>query len=60
MMRPKIYPVLEDAVTEGVRLGYNRAFKHTDSPDEQVILDNLVDAVMLCITERFVFDDSEP
>lgn len=56
-MKPKFHNILINAVESGVALGYRRAFKHTDSPKEDYILETIVTAVMSEIYESFTFDD---
>ena len=41
------------AVEEGVALGYHRAHKHVDQPDEQQLRQAIEEAVMGCIAEWF-------
>ena len=56
-MKPRFYPLLARALEEGAFLGYRRAFKHCEAPDEQRIVENIVDACLLVLGEHFVFDD---
>jgi hypothetical protein len=56
-MKPNTYVILERAVEEGARLGYRRAFKHVENPSEEAIIEAIVDAVMLTVSEVFVFSD---
>jgi hypothetical protein len=56
-MKPNTYVILERAVEEGTRLGYRRAFKHVENPSEEAIVEAIVDAVMLTVSEVFVFSD---
>lgn len=58
-LRPKTYRVLEQAVEEGILLGWNRAHKHEDQPHEETIKDVIRANVMLTISEWFHFDDEE-
>jgi hypothetical protein len=58
-MRPKFRVILEQAIEEGVRRGYTRAFKHNDSPSEGAILESLEEHVMSSIYEYFTFDEDE-
>jgi hypothetical protein len=58
-MKPKIRVILEQAIEDGVRRGYHRAFKHIDSPAEQTILDSIEDCVMGQIYEYFTFDEED-
>ena len=41
-MKPKFRSVLELAIEEGVRFGYNRAFKHNPEPHTDAIVDCIV------------------
>lgn len=41
-MKPRFRNVLEMAIEEGVRFGYNRAFKHNPEPHEDAIVDSIV------------------
>lgn len=57
MMRPRIYPLLDEAIEIGVRRGWRLAHKHVEHPTETVIQERIHDAVMAEILERFMFDD---
>ena len=56
-MKPKIRVILEMAIEEGVRRGYNRAHKHVENPTENAIMERIEDAVMGEIYEYFSFED---
>ena len=58
-MKPKFRRVLETALEEGVRLGYNRAHKHIQNPHDNVIVDSVVENVMLCLDEWFDFEEDQ-
>ena len=58
-MRAKEYLVLEMAVEQGVTLGWNRAHKHVEHPDEVAIRDHIAEAVTSEICEWFTFDQPE-
>jgi len=58
-MKPKTYPILVDAVENGVKYGYHRAHKHNDNPDQDQITDAIISAVINEICEWFEFDDLE-
>ena len=45
-MKPKIYTILGQAVEEGVRRGYYRAFKHVEDPSPDAIIESIDSAVM--------------
>ena len=55
-MKPKIYTILAQAVEDGVKRGYRRAFKHVENPSEESIIDAVDSAVMASILEYFTFD----
>ena len=57
MMKPKFRNVLELAIEEGVRLGYNRAHKHIESPQPDSIVEHITENIMLCLDEWFDFED---
>ncbi len=56
-MKPKFRVILEQAIEEGTRRGYRRAFKYNEEPTEEVICDTIEDCVMSQIYEYFTFDD---
>ncbi len=56
-MRVKSYPVLVRAVEEGVRYGWNRAYKHTATPTPDHVQDAIAQAVLNEIAEYFTFDE---
>ncbi len=58
-MKPKEYRVLEMAVVEGVGYGYNRAFKHVDSPSPEEIKDQIIQAVLNSVCEWFDMEENE-
>lgn len=53
MMKPKFDAVLEMCIDNGLRLGYNRAFKHVDNPTEEQIMSKQRDAIFEEIYEWF-------
>lgn len=56
-MRAREYCLAERCVQDGIMLGWDRAHKHTDSPTKEAILENISQAVMLELTEWFMFED---
>ena len=56
-MKPKIYPVLDMCLENGITLGYNRAFKHNDHPTEDAIKESIHRAILNEIYEWFDFED---
>lgn len=55
-LRINAYAVLERAVEEGVRYGLRRAHKHTESPSQEDIEENVSREVMTTLSEVFVFE----
>jgi hypothetical protein len=45
-MKPDLYKIIEMAVSNGVAIGYRRAHKHNDNPNEDQIIDAIENAVM--------------
>jgi hypothetical protein len=56
-MKPKFRVILEQAIEEGVRMGYRRAFKHIENPTEVSICQHIEEQVMSSIYEYFTFDE---
>lgn len=56
-LRPKTWPVLEMAVTDGVTRGFNRAHKYIDSPTEDDYKRYVVECVMGEISDWFHVDN---
>jgi hypothetical protein len=53
----KLYALAGEAVEAGLKYGWGRAHKYTDTPTEEQILSALCDAVLVELCERFRFDD---
>lgn len=58
-MKPKFRVILDQAIEEGVKLGYRRAFKYNENPTEETIIETIEDCVMAKMYEYFTFDDEE-
>lgn len=56
-MKVDEYKVLLMCVENGVQLGWNRAHKHSDTPESHYILNCIEEAVTHEILEYFTFDD---
>ena len=56
-MRVKAYNVIADAVEEGVEYGWSHAHKHTDAPSDFAIKEEITQAVLNAICERFEFPE---
>ncbi len=55
-MKPKILPVLEMCIENGLAYGYTRAFKHDDDPSEEFITNTIKESIMHELYEWFDFD----
>lgn len=51
------YRIVSDAVEDGVHVGYHRAHKHTDTPDEELMKSAIFDAVMNELSEVLIWSD---
>ena len=58
-MRIKIYQLIERIVEEGTESGYNRAHKHTDTPNEATIKQCIEQYIMNGFDEHFTFEHEE-
>ena len=58
-MKPDAYKLLMQCIETGIGLGWRRAHKHNDAPDEQYMRDAVKAAVMDAICEWFSFDGDE-
>lgn len=58
-MKPKIRVILEEAIENGVKRGYRRAFKYVENPAEDTILESIEECVMSEIYEYFTFDEND-
>lgn len=58
-IKVRTYTLLSRAIEEGVEYGLRRAYKHTDKPDNDTFLREIMNAVMLNIDEVFVFPEME-
>jgi len=56
-MKPKFRVILEQALEEGVKRGYRRAFKHIEDPTEESICQPIEEQVMSSLYEYFDFDE---
>lgn len=58
-LRPRIYNILSECIETGADLGYKRAFKHTDSPSEDAIIENIHREILNKICDYFIFEENE-
>ena len=56
-MKPKEQAVIEMCIENGLSRGIRRAYKHTDEPSEEHMLDAMEKAIMEEIHEWFEFDE---
>ena len=56
-MKPKLRVILEQAIDEGARIGYRRAHKHTEEPDEGWVIETINNEIMNCIDLYFDFEE---
>lgn len=56
-MKPNTYKIIQEAVANGVALGYSRAYKHSAMPSEDAVKQQIYEAVMTEICEWFVFGE---
>ena len=56
-MTPKLLPLLERCIQDGLLLGYARAYKHNDSPTVEQIADAQEQAILNEIHEWFEFEE---
>lgn len=55
-LKPDTYALARACVEAGVTYGWQRAHKHTDTPDPDAIRSEIEDAIMLELSERFRWD----
>jgi hypothetical protein len=58
-MKPKVYELLERCIEDGIQGGWQRAHKHTSTPDEVWIKEQMYQAIMFEIHEWFDFEQKE-
>jgi hypothetical protein len=56
-MKPKFYPLLQQCVENGIVRGWNRAHKHTDTPDILHVQTQIFDEIFSELHEWFEFPD---
>ena len=55
--RVKTYEVIARAVEEVIQMGWNRAHKHTNTPDSDHVMESIYNEVMNSVCEMFDFDE---
>lgn len=56
-VRIDTYKIIDDAVESGVRYGFSRAHKHTDSPSKEHVIEEIHRQVMNSLCEILKFDE---
>lgn len=51
--RVNVYAIVSRAVEEGSRLGWRRAHKHTETPEEDSAVEAIERAILECLSEAF-------
>jgi hypothetical protein len=57
-IKPKTRVILEDAIDRGIERGLRRAYKHTDTPSQHEIIEQIKNAVWGDIHEVFEFEEN--
>jgi len=55
-LKAKLYVLAAEAVEVGSSFGVRGAFKHTDTPSVETIIENVEREMLNALTERFDFD----
>lgn len=58
-MKPRINRVLTECIERGIENGYRRAYKYTDTPDENHMKDEIEQAIWNELYEWFEFESSD-
>ena len=56
-MKPKLIPLLELCIENGINRGFTRAFKHNDNPNGGQIKESIAEAIMFEIYEWFDMEE---
>ncbi len=55
-MKPRLIPVLEQCIENGINLGWNRAHKHDDAPPAEHVRQFIQAEIWNELYERFQFE----
>lgn len=58
-IKVNVYKILSDSIETGINRGYRRAFKHTNDPNEDDFKSEIHNAIMLEISENFIFNEEK-
>lgn len=56
VMRARAFDLIEEAIGDGVRMGWMRAHKHVEKPKPEAIQESIEREVLNAVCERFEFD----
>ena len=59
MICVKEYAVLSECIERGINTGYNRAYKHTDTPTWEYMNAEIYKAIMNEVSDYFVFEEQQ-
>ena len=59
MLKPKAHLVLEMAIKDGIDYGWMRAYKHTDTPDENLVKQEIEHHIWNSIHEWFDMEEKD-
>lgn len=59
VIKLNLYRIMSDAIAEGLRLGYQRAHKHTDDVNQEDLFEAQEDAIMIALEEYIQFGEPE-
>jgi hypothetical protein len=55
-MRVNYRAIILECIEHGVARGFHRAYKHTENPSREAIIEQIEDCIMSEFVERFFFD----
>jgi len=58
-VRLDAYKIISDTIETSIKLGWNRAHKHIDNPEQQHVLNEIHTAIMNDLCQILKFDDEE-
>jgi len=58
-LKARTYNILSECIETGAILGYQRAFKHTDSPEEGAITESIHREILNKVCEYFIFEEHD-
>jgi hypothetical protein len=56
-MKPNTYKILTECIDNGIKAGWFKAHKHTDTPTPEQVWDSISHYVMLEVCDYFIFDN---